>query len=55
MPEVENKIEDEEKSAVDASVGTASWKSGEKVWFETTSTVDAAETRISIDYYDVAD
>lgn len=41
--------------AEDAYVGTASWKSGEKVRFETISSVDAAETRISIDYYDVVD
>ena len=41
--------------AEDAYVGTASWKSGEKVRFEAISSVDAAETRISIDYYDVVD
>lgn len=41
--------------AEDAYIGTTSWAAGERVKFETVSEVDAAETRISIDYYEVAD
>lgn len=41
--------------AEDAYIGTTSWAAGERVKFETVSEIDAAETRISIDYYEVAD
>lgn len=41
--------------AEEAYIGAASWKSGERVRFEAVSEVDAAETRVSIDYYDVVD
>lgn len=41
--------------AQDAYLSTTSWPAGEKVKFETISEVDAAETRISIDYYEVAE
>lgn len=36
-------------------LGTSSWPAGEKVKFETGSDVDAVETRISIDSYELAE
>lgn len=41
--------------AQDAYLSTTSWPSGEKVKFETVSEVDAVETRVAIDYYEVAE
>ena len=41
--------------AQDAYLSTTSWPAGEKVKFETISEVDAVETRVAIDYYEVAE
>lgn len=41
--------------AEDAYIGTTSWPAGEKVKLETVSEVDAVETKLSIDYYEVAE
>lgn len=41
--------------AQDTYLSTTSWPAGEKVKFETISEVDAVETRVAIDYYEVAE
>lgn len=41
--------------AQDAYLSTTSWPAGEKVKFETISEFDAVETRVTIDYYEVAE